>query len=75
MDLKKEVLRLFGKEKVFWPVQPTEESATVGGVAATSAQGPNGYWYGKSSQYIVKVRMACASGEIVEFDREKDEEN
>ena len=72
MDLKKEVLRLFGKEKVFWPVQPTEESATVGGVAATSAQGPNGYWYGKSSQYIAKVRMACAGGEIVEFDREKD---
>ncbi|MFQ8690538.1 MAG: FAD-binding oxidoreductase [Blautia sp.] len=65
LDLEKAVLKAFGREKVFWPVQPTEKSATVGGIAATGAQGPNEYAYGDSSQYILEARMACADGSVV----------
>lgn len=69
MDLEKEILRIFGKKKVFWPVQPTEKSATVGGVAATAAQGPNEFFYGDSRQYFVSARMVCMDGHVEEWDR------
>lgn len=74
MDLKKEILKRFGRQKLFWPVQPTEESATVGGVAAVAAQGPNSLYYGSSKKYITGVKMACCDGTILEFDRERDGE-
>lgn len=69
MDLEKEILRIFGKQKVFWPVQPTEKSATVGGVAATGAQGPNECFYGDSRQYFTAARMACMDGQVKDLTR------
>ncbi len=70
MDLEKEILRVFGKQKLFWPVQPTEKSASVGGVAATGAQGPNEFFYGDSRQYFAAARMVCMDGHVEELNRD-----
>lgn len=51
-ELKKEISRIPSAKPLFWPPEPTEASATVGGVAATNAQGISGYYYGNTSQYI-----------------------
>ena len=41
MDLKKEVDSIFRKTPVFWPPDPTETSASIGGIASVNAQGGN----------------------------------
>lgn len=70
MELEKEVLKIFGREKLFWPVQPTEKSASIGGIAACGAKGPNAFAYGSSRDYILGVKLACADGQIREFKEE-----
>lgn len=74
MELEKEILKIFGKERFFWPVQPTEKSASIGGIAACSAKGPNAFSYGDSRKYISGVKMACLDGKVREFREESGRE-
>ncbi|MCG8640631.1 MAG: FAD-binding oxidoreductase, partial [Desulfobacterales bacterium] len=37
---------------LFWPVDPTETSATLGGIAANHSKGPGSHFYGPVSRYI-----------------------
>lgn len=67
LRLKTEIHRLFGKERVFWPVQPTESSASVGGIAATLAEGPNAYAYGGSAAFFLSGKMAGMDGRLYAF--------
>ena len=62
MDLKKEINSRFRKQPMLWPPDPTETSATVGGVAAANAQGICRLMYGPSRQYIRSVRLMDYSG-------------
>ncbi len=66
MDLQKEVFARFRKEQMFWPVAPTETSATVGGIAATGAQGITRLLYGDSRTYIEKIRAVDGKGRCLE---------
>ena len=72
MELNKEVGRLFRKKPLFWPPQPTETSAAIGGIAAAAAKGINACYYGDSRQYVDKIRMVLADGSIRVLEREAD---
>ncbi|MFP3156400.1 FAD-binding oxidoreductase [Lachnospiraceae bacterium ZAX-1] len=73
MQLKIEVARIKGETPLIWPPDPTETSATIGGIVATNAKGPNQYLYGDTKQYIYGVKMLTAEGEIETYSRKKDE--
>lgn len=69
MDLKKEIDSRFRKNPLFWPPDPTETSATVGGIAAVNAQGITRLLYGDSRNYIEGIRLINYDGEIREIKR------
>jgi D-lactate dehydrogenase (cytochrome) len=62
IDLKREIGSRFRKKSLFWPPDPTEESAAVGGVAATNAQGISRLLYGNSQDYIMALRLIDGKG-------------
>lgn len=64
LELKKEIKKIWPREPYFWPPQPTETSATVGGIAATGAKGINQHYYGPTSQYIHAVRLIDDEGQV-----------
>lgn len=69
IDLRKEIASRFRKEKLFWPPDPTETSATVGGIAATNAQGVTRLLYGSGSQYIENITIIDANGNLTVLQR------
>lgn len=69
MELNTEIGRQFRSRRLFWPPQPTETSATVGGILACAAQGINAYHYGNTRKYIEKIRMVLSDGSAIEIAR------
>lgn len=69
MDLKKVISRISRKMPLFWPSEPTEASATVGGIAATGANGICSYLYGDSKQYIHGIKMIGFNGKVYSINR------
>lgn len=69
MDLKKEIAAAFRREPLFWPPDPTETSATAGGVAAAGAQGITRLLYGDSRKYIESLRLIDSEGEMIDVKR------
>ncbi|MBF0441048.1 MAG: FAD-binding oxidoreductase [Oligoflexales bacterium] len=49
-------------KRYFWPPDPTEASATIGGIASTNASGPCSLEYGPASHYIKAIRILDARG-------------
>ena len=62
MDLKKEVDSIFRKTPVFWPPDPTETSASIGGIASVNAQGICTLLYGDTKTYIESVKVMDPDG-------------
>lgn len=62
LDLKKEIRRLAGKDRLFWPAWPTAETASIGGIAANNSQGICSYHYGDARANIASVRILAADG-------------
>lgn len=48
--------------KMMFPVDPTEKTATIGGMIATGAKGPIGYEYGDISKYIKGITVVLSDG-------------
>ncbi|WP_333791827.1 FAD-binding oxidoreductase [Muricomes intestini] len=71
MDLRKEINATFRKNLLFWPPDPTETSATVGGVAASNAQGISRLLYGDSRDYIEALRIIDSKGQAHFIERGK----
>lgn len=69
LELKKAIKKLKNKEELFWPPDPTESSATVGGIASCNAKGICFYLYGDSGKYIQAVRVIQSDGSIKEIER------
>ncbi|PKM52081.1 MAG: FAD-binding oxidoreductase [Firmicutes bacterium HGW-Firmicutes-7] len=46
----------------FWPPDPTEDSATIGGILATNAQGICRYFYGDTKQYVEEIKLIDGYG-------------
>jgi D-lactate dehydrogenase (cytochrome) len=53
----------------FWPPDPSETTATVGGIAATDAMGRCVHLYGKSVSYVSGIRVMDAAGSIRDLRR------
>lgn len=64
MDLKKEIGSRFRKTPLFWPSEPTESSATAGGIAALNAQGITRILYGTSRRYIESLKFIDSSARL-----------
>lgn len=64
IDLGKEIAARFRKTPLFWPPDPTESSATAGGIAATNAQGICRLLYGPSRDYFASLKLLNSDGEL-----------
>lgn len=64
IDLQQKINEIFPLENLFWPVQPTETSATVGGVIATNAQGLMADYYGDNKKYIDEITLMDYAGNV-----------
>lgn len=53
----------------FFTPDPTETSATIGGMAACNASGARSYRYGDTRRHIEGVRMALADGRLIALRR------
>jgi D-lactate dehydrogenase (cytochrome) len=69
LELKKVIKKLKSEEELFWPPDPTEPSATVGGIASCNAKGICSYLYGDSRKYIVGARIIHSDGTIKDIKR------
>ena len=58
-------LQVFKKsERLFWPPDPSERSASIGGIAANNSRGICALYYGAARLHIKSIRLVDANGEI-----------
>ena len=55
----------------FYPPDPTEMSASLGGTVATNASGARTYRYGPTRDWVRGIRVVLANGEILSIPRGK----
>ena len=66
----KEAFRAFrDAPEQFFPTDPTEASACLGGMAACNASGARSYAYGPMRPHIKGIRVVLADGEVVALER------
>ncbi len=56
----------------FYPPDPTEQTAHLGGTVATNASGARSYKFGSTRDHIVTLSLVLASGETVSVTRNRD---
>ena len=59
------------KESYYYPMDPTEMSASISGTVATNASGAGTFKYGATRKWVKKIRVALANGEILDIPRGK----
>ncbi|MFH1137546.1 MAG: FAD-binding oxidoreductase [Pseudomonadota bacterium] len=66
-------VRLFRNDpgRYFYPPDPTEMSASLGGTVATNASGARTYRYGPTRDWVRRIRVMTAAGEILDIPRGK----
>ncbi len=57
------------KNNMFFPSEPTEKTATLGGVVSMNAQGARSLLYGRAGKYIEALRVMLQDFNIYEFKR------
>jgi len=66
----REVLEAFKKsDKLFWPPDPSEGSASIGGIAANNSRGICAHYYGPARNHIKSIRVVDTNGEIQSIKR------
>jgi len=58
-----------GRLGLFYAVDPTEQSAWIGGTVATNASGSRTFRYGPTRRHVTRLRIALTSGDVVELPR------
>ncbi len=66
-ELRKAIDRLKTPKAFFWPPDPSESTATVGGIASTDAKGICFHLYGKSVSYVSGIRVMNAEGSVIDL--------
>src|SRR5712691_10262435 len=56
-------------EQLFYPPDPTERSCYLGGTVATNASGARTFKYGPTRQYVQRLKIALATGDIINLRR------
>jgi len=59
------------KKSYYYPMDPTEMSASISGTVATNASGAGTFKYGATRDWVKKIRVALANGEILDIPRGK----
>lgn len=67
IDLRKEISNRSRKNPLFFPADPTETSASIGGVVASGAQGITRILYGNTLEYVESVKVIACDGTIREL--------
>ena len=62
-------LAFINDREYFFPTDPTETSATIGGMAACNASGARSYKFGAARNHITRIRMILADGRIADVRR------
>ncbi|HWN11288.1 MAG TPA: FAD-binding oxidoreductase [Pyrinomonadaceae bacterium] len=61
--------RFVDSQGMFYPPDPTERSCFVGGTIATNASGARTFKYGPTRNYVERLKVALATGEIIDLRR------
>jgi D-lactate dehydrogenase (cytochrome) len=56
-------------EGLFYPPDPTEWSCQIGGTVATNASGARSFKYGATREFVERLRVLMADGDVVEIRR------
>ncbi len=64
--------RAVDQEGLLYPPDPTERGCYVGGTVATNASGARTFKYGPTRNYISRLKVALASGEVLDLRRGDD---
>lgn len=56
-------------DRLVFPTDPTETSASLGGMAACNASGAKSYRYGPMRNHVSSLRLALSDGDILEIRR------
>lgn len=68
-DAKNILAKIKKTGQLMWAPDPTETSATVGGVAASDARGICSRLYGSAREHIKRIRVVTTDAEIWEIER------
>ncbi|MFX0101106.1 MAG: FAD-binding oxidoreductase [Candidatus Hodarchaeota archaeon] len=55
----------------YYPMDPTEMSATIGGTVATNASGARTFKYGPTRDWVRKLKVVLSNGDLLEIPRGK----
>jgi D-lactate dehydrogenase (cytochrome) len=69
MDLRRALAAAQVERALFWPPDPTETTATVGGVVSCDARGLTAMRYGATRDHVEAIRLANADGAATEVVR------
>jgi D-lactate dehydrogenase (cytochrome) len=61
--------RFVESENLFYPPDPTERSCFLGGTVATNASGARTFKYGPTRNYVRRLKIALATGDVIEVRR------
>ncbi|HBD63457.1 MAG TPA: FAD-binding oxidoreductase [Clostridiales bacterium] len=63
------VLEHMDKNEWFYSTDPTEASASIGGIAACNASGAKSFRYGSAREHIESIRVVLAGGDVLSLKR------
>lgn len=61
--------RFVESEGLFYPPDPTERSCFLGGTLATNASGARTFKYGPTRNYVERLKIVLATGEVIDLRR------
>ena len=57
------------KPELFYPVDVTETSSSIGGNISTDASGGRSFYFGSTRNWIKKIKVVLPTGELIEIER------
>jgi len=66
---KKDFIIFCNDQEHFFAPDPTEASATIGGMVACNASGARSYKYGSTRDHISAIRVVLSSGDVISLKR------
>ncbi len=67
--LPNQSLPLSKPNKLFYPVNPTEATARIGGTVATNASGSRSFFYGATRNWVRRIKVVLANGTMLNLRR------
>ncbi|NPD88765.1 MAG: FAD-binding oxidoreductase [Asgard group archaeon] len=72
IPLEKNWIEKFNEEPImFYPIDPTEMTASIGGCIAANASGARTFKYGATRDWVRRLRVIISTGEVLEIPRGK----